>query len=325
MSARLPIIIAMLASLAIIGTASYARFAPRESTTTATTATLSSALGATIADLDSDSDGLKDWEETLWGTDPKNPDTDEDGTEDGKEVAAGRNPATKGDGSDDRLSTDLYSGSNIASTATSSEPTTATDRFSRDFFARYLSLKSSGQQLSVEEQTAIIDEMIASERRNLAVPALSLGDLTVSDSTTLKAYGNALGAISKARSGGAGVNQLAIITEAISSNDETKLALLRPIQQNYLLIISDLRKTPAPRSIIDAHLTLVNALVLIENGMRAMTDVTIDPLTAIARTQFYFDGIASFEVALDNLRSLFIRTGVTFSPSDDGYELFGGI
>ncbi len=33
--------------------------------------------------LDSDSDGLKDWEEALWGTDPHNPDTDGDGVSDG--------------------------------------------------------------------------------------------------------------------------------------------------------------------------------------------------------------------------------------------------
>jgi hypothetical protein len=46
--------------------------------------------------LDTDSDGLKDWEEALWGTDPKNPDTDEDGTPDGEEVAVGRNPMKKG-------------------------------------------------------------------------------------------------------------------------------------------------------------------------------------------------------------------------------------
>jgi len=45
---------------------------------------------------DSDNDGLKDWEEALWKTDPQNPDTDGDGTPDGKEVAEGRNPAIPG-------------------------------------------------------------------------------------------------------------------------------------------------------------------------------------------------------------------------------------
>lgn len=45
---------------------------------------------------DSDSDGLKDWEEKIYGTDPNNPDTDGDGTPDGEEIKAGRNPLKSG-------------------------------------------------------------------------------------------------------------------------------------------------------------------------------------------------------------------------------------
>ncbi len=54
---------------------------------------------------DSDNDGLKDWEEALWKTDPQNQDSDGDGTPDGKEVAEGRNPAVPGP--DDSLSSAL--------------------------------------------------------------------------------------------------------------------------------------------------------------------------------------------------------------------------
>ncbi|MCH7529851.1 hypothetical protein IIB50_01915 [Patescibacteria group bacterium] len=48
--------------------------------------------------LDSDDDGLKDWEEVLWGTDPFNPDTDNDGTDDGVEIAVDRNPLVSSSG-----------------------------------------------------------------------------------------------------------------------------------------------------------------------------------------------------------------------------------
>ena len=44
---------------------------------------------------DSDNDGLKDWEEELYGTDPNNPDTDGDGYLDGQEVNSGHNPLVK--------------------------------------------------------------------------------------------------------------------------------------------------------------------------------------------------------------------------------------
>lgn len=47
---------------------------------------------------DHDYDGLADWEEELYGTDPNNPDTDGDGYLDGEEVASGYNPAKKAPG-----------------------------------------------------------------------------------------------------------------------------------------------------------------------------------------------------------------------------------
>lgn len=45
---------------------------------------------------DTDGDGLKDWEEILFHTDPKNPDTDGDGTKDGEEILLNRDPLKRG-------------------------------------------------------------------------------------------------------------------------------------------------------------------------------------------------------------------------------------
>jgi len=47
---------------------------------------------------DSDNDGLRDWEEELFRTDPDNPDTDGDGYLDGEEVDSGHNPLVKAPG-----------------------------------------------------------------------------------------------------------------------------------------------------------------------------------------------------------------------------------
>lgn len=53
-------------------------------------------LQNTYESKDSDSDGLSDWEEVLWKTDPKKKDSDGDGTNDGEEVALSRDPLKKG-------------------------------------------------------------------------------------------------------------------------------------------------------------------------------------------------------------------------------------
>lgn len=47
---------------------------------------------------DSDNDGLKDWEEELYKTNPNNPDTDADGYLDGEEINSGHNPLVKAPG-----------------------------------------------------------------------------------------------------------------------------------------------------------------------------------------------------------------------------------
>ena len=54
---------------------------------------LVSASSTTITDRDSDADGLPDWEEHLYGSDPLKFDTDGDGTPDGEEVREGRDPS----------------------------------------------------------------------------------------------------------------------------------------------------------------------------------------------------------------------------------------
>ena len=48
--------------------------------------------------IDTDGDGLRDWEEELLGTDPNNPDTDGDGFLDGEEINSGHNPLVKAPG-----------------------------------------------------------------------------------------------------------------------------------------------------------------------------------------------------------------------------------
>lgn len=75
-------------------------------------------------ELDTDADGLLDWEESLWGTDPKNPDSDGDGVSDGAQIGARKN----------ELGLDTDADANL----------NETERFSREFFATIVSLRQQG-------------------------------------------------------------------------------------------------------------------------------------------------------------------------------------
>jgi hypothetical protein len=50
---------------------------------------------STVMNIDSDNDGLPDWKEALYGTNPNKADTDGDGTNDGDEIAQNRDPLKK--------------------------------------------------------------------------------------------------------------------------------------------------------------------------------------------------------------------------------------
>jgi hypothetical protein len=52
--------------------------------------------GAIKTELDTDADGLPDYIENYYGTDPNNPDTDGDGYKDGEEVENGYDPLASG-------------------------------------------------------------------------------------------------------------------------------------------------------------------------------------------------------------------------------------
>lgn len=55
-----------------------------------------SQLASANAQIDTDGDGLSDWEETIYGTDPKISDTDGDGYLDGEEILSSHDPLKKG-------------------------------------------------------------------------------------------------------------------------------------------------------------------------------------------------------------------------------------
>lgn len=101
---------------------------------------------------DADRDALLDWEETLRGTNPKNPDTDGDGTQDGAEVASGRDPKVAGpDDSIETVAATLDAKLSAEYEATRDRGT-LTDRFAQSFAEQYVSLKADGGFTQEDQQ-----------------------------------------------------------------------------------------------------------------------------------------------------------------------------
>ncbi len=94
MKNKIIIILVILLGLGIFGLGSWFLFVKNKEPKTIyekTSALLTPKMVEKV-NLDTDEDGLRDWEETLWKTDVNNPDTDEDGHTDGKETQSGYDP-----------------------------------------------------------------------------------------------------------------------------------------------------------------------------------------------------------------------------------------
>mgnify|MGYP001567058144 FL=1 len=115
---------------------------------------------AEILDIDSDDDGLKDWEETLWKLDPNNPDTDKNGVSDAEEVKKKMTEI------DTKSETEESNKDGVEGESYTTG--TETDILSKKLFAEYMNLKKSGN-FNEESVTATVNNLVAEEIQNKKV------------------------------------------------------------------------------------------------------------------------------------------------------------
>lgn len=279
-------------------------------------------LGAAALIADSDRDGLKDWEEELWRTDPLTPDTDGDGTQDAEEIKNGRNPVIAGP--NDQLDS--------TSVATKINPDSKksvpdTERFARELFATYLSTKQEGLPLTQNEIANIIDTVSASVPDE-SPPFFTEKDAAVFDEETpaaLRAYGNALGAVFK-KPWPSRENELVIFERAIQdANPETArldLANLTPIALAYGNLGKAIAKVTAPRGALALHLRVANTAVEIGTAISGMGAAFDDPIKTVSSVARYLEAAPRLGETLSALRHFLETRGVSFVENEDGYALW---
>jgi len=266
------------------------------------------------SELDSDNDALKDWEESLWGTDPKNPDTDQDGTMDGEEVKLGRNPTVKGpsDTLRDTLPAKL--------SKTEEEKLTPTDIVARDFFSKYVEAKQSGKELDEKTQGDIVSSVI--NRPGLITATAKLyrkNDISVSEDNSeksLRAYGNAMGLIFK-NTANWKEDEITIMQDAILKNNEKRLSDLDPVITGYQSILTQSLKVSVPSKAVDAYLMYINSLSSIVTSLKTMKETFKDPVSSLVFLGKYPEVITDLHRSFTEARSLFKRYNISFDLKNE--------
>jgi len=283
--------------------------------------------------VDTDGDGLQDWEETLWGTDPKNPDTDGDGTNDGDEIKAGRNPLVKNTAQQGAPANDFQASSTVSSAlanSTSTDNLTSTDLFSRAFFTNYMRLKSQGITMSSSTEQEIIDQTLGSGDYELPQPKIyMMSDIHTTasnDTASLRAYGNALAKAAIDRTPKQKYdNETVVLQKALADNDPSELSGLDLIIDTYTKLLNDYLTMPVPSNMAVMHLELVNSISAILTDQKAMRNVFNDPVVTYVRENDFPNDVTSMITTLRGMRTYFGQNGISFEQTENGYVLFGSI
>lgn len=207
-----------------------------------------------------------------------------------------------------------------STTASTTSGLTATENFGRGLFAQYVSLKQVGLNSNTDVVSSTISSLIAQSSATGDQPReYSLSDITISSdksNANLKTYGNIVGQLLKTYSP---IRDDATIALAgMQGTDPKYVEELAANTVKYKVILATLINTPAPQSVSQYHLALVNGasyMIFISTALQASQT---DPLRALNGLKLYS---TAYPLILQNMiaiRAILGLAGITYNASEGG-------
>ena len=271
---------------------------------------VSSALTREIAEKDTDGDGLKDWEENLWGTDPNNPDTDGDGISDGDEAEIKTRQAIKNQ--------ELQYSEGVV--AKDGGILTETAALAQNFFGSYFSL--GGGEAAKGQLDFIISTSLSSSIEEREIESYSTNDFNIvsSNINSIRKYGNDLGRIIKENPIDEEPGEILLF--ALQNKSQTDLDKIFDISNIYKKASTEILKTEVPSDAKILHLALINIMGQIEKDLVKMSNSFEDPVGAMASTQNYALNTGKVNKVMRRIRAYVVEdNGVNYSPEENGHYL----
>jgi len=271
---------------------------------------VSLALIRKIAEKDTDGDGLKDWEENLWGTDPNNPDTDGDGIGDADEAEIKTRQTTKNQELQYSEGIVAKNGGILTETAT----------LARNFFGSYFSL--GGGEGAKGQLDFIIGTSLSSSIEERVIESYSTNDLNTVPSNigAIRKYGNNLGRIIKENPIDEEPGEILLF--ALRNKSQTDLDKILDISNIYKKASTEILKIEVPSDAKILHLALINIMGQIEKDLVKMANSFKDPVGGMVSTQDYALNTGKVNKVMRRIRTYVVEdNGVNYSPEENGYYL----
>lgn len=254
---------------------------------------------------DSDGDGLYDFEEESYGTDPFDSDTDKDGTQDGEEVHVGADPLVFGVSPKFQKTESVFD--DVKNTYQYDSDLTKTQKFSRDFLVNFFeSGASSG--LSETQIQDFSDDLI-NQNRGFLSAKYSEENIKIDILKTPESYFNdyievvdILNRIKK--------NELSLIVQYSQTGDvyyKNEILKITKINEEFLEKFSE--KTIPPDA-FSAHVLFLNEVYFYNESLKNIVEFEIDPLNALVFMSNFSKKMEDLSFATTNLSLYFKNKGL---------------
>lgn len=251
---------------------------------------------------DDDEDGLKNWEEAIYRTDPRKKDSDGDGTDDGMEVAQERDPLIPGPN-------DQVSSSNPVENQLIFAPDNLTAVLAEKIGSRFIVPRivdptkpldlDIGQQL-VEETVSLVP---------IPTPSFAEKDVLISQDDSidsLRAYDKATDVILSAAFKDIQKPAVVVFSEALQVDDLSKVSGLDKYLAGYDYTLQKTKMLRVPSSLVSIHLRYLNALSIQRESVKKMRFAEADVVKATLGAREFAESASIIEVIVRDLRNVLV-------------------
>lgn len=203
-------------------------------------------------------------------------------------------------------------------------PDSFTGRFSEAFLQDYMEGKMEGADLG--ESSGIIANAVSAIETNTQSKKHSKIELTITETngSSVHDYGNTISSILTKHSI-KNENEAAILQRALTAEDPELLKPLDPIFEVYTKIIDDVLSTPVPGDLSQEHLRFINAAEAIRTDIAGMKMAFSDPLYTLARMRGYEDDAEELGRSLQAMAQKLDDLGVSYSKDEPGAVFYAFI
>ncbi len=246
-----------------------------------------------LVNRDTDLDGVPDWQESLYGTDPTKKDTNGDGVGDNVEIA--------------RLSKQNPANGELDLNIDNLGDNTATGQLAKELFSTIAALNQTGavDQDTIDKLSATLAEKIQNPNN---IKTYTISDIKISntdDKQAVKAYNDALNKINAKypiKTTFFDVLDKFIIDE--DTVNENALLELDPIIKQTNSIVYEMSKMSVPSSLVMSHLEVLNLMKEMSENINNIKYYNTDIIRAMGGISKYTENMLALDTAVNKLANI---------------------